>query len=205
MLDEGNDLNMETPAAPPPEESNNRTFLIVGGVFAALIFLTLVCGAVYVLWLGPKLSAQKNTAQATIEAANAQVVQQMTSTAQAALWTPTEQPTDTPLPTDTPVPSTPTGIPSPVVAIDTTTATITSTTDPATLAAMQTQLSQQMTSTAAGAGTVVVAAGTRAIGGQGMPATGFFDQVALPTLIILTVALVAVIFLARRLRKAPTK
>jgi hypothetical protein len=202
MLDEGNDLNMETPAAPPPEESNNRTFLIVGGIFAALIFLTLVCGAVYVLWLGPKLSAQKNTAQATIEAANAQVVQQMTSTAQAALWTPTEPPTDTPLPTNTSVPSTPTGIPSPVVAISTTTETVTSTSDPATLAAMQTQLSQQMTSTAGGA---AVAVGTRAIGGQGMPATGFFDQVALPTLIILTVALVAVIFLARRLRKAPTK
>jgi hypothetical protein len=73
--------------------------------------------------------------------------------------------------------------------------TKTPTADPATLSAMQTQLSQQMTSTA-------VALGTLAIGGEGMPATGFFDQVGLPGLIILTLALVVVIFLARRLRKA---
>ncbi len=84
---------LETPEAPPPEESNNRTFLIVGGIFAALIFLTLVCGAVYVLWLGPRLTSQRNAAQATIEAQNAQVVRQMTSTAEAALFTPTPLPT----------------------------------------------------------------------------------------------------------------
>jgi hypothetical protein len=38
-----------------------------------------------------------------------------------------------------------------------------------------------------------------------MPTTGFFDEVGLPTLIILAVALIAVIFLARRMRKAPSK
>ncbi len=57
MLDEGNNPNLETPEAPPPEESNNRTFLIVGGIFAALIFLTLVCGAVYALWYLPSHTA----------------------------------------------------------------------------------------------------------------------------------------------------
>jgi hypothetical protein len=199
MLDEGNDVNLETPSAPPPEESNNRTFLVVGGIFAALIFLTLVCGAIWFFWLSPKLSAQKNASQASIETQNAQVIAQMTSTAEAALFTPTLLPSDTPFPTDTTIPVTDTVAPSPVVALDTPTSTDTPTTDPATLAAMQTQLSGQMTSTAA------LALGTRGIGGQGMPTTGFFDQVALPTLIILTVALVAVIFLARRLRKAPSK
>ena len=59
MLDEGNNDNLETPEAQPPEESNNRTFLIVGGIFAALIFLTLVCGAIYVLYLGPRLHRTK--------------------------------------------------------------------------------------------------------------------------------------------------
>jgi hypothetical protein len=202
MLDEGNDVNLETPSAPPPEESNNRTFLIVGGIFAALIFLTLVCGAIYFFWLLPRQNAQTNSLQASRETQNAQVMEQMTSTAQAALFTATLQPSDTPLPTDTLAPVTDTVAPSPVVALDTPTFTDTPTTDPATLAAMQTQLAGQMTSTAAGAlGTL----GTRAIGGQGMPTTGFFDQVALPTLIILTVALIAVIFLARRLRKAPSK
>jgi hypothetical protein len=191
MLDEGNDLNMETPEAPPPEESNNRAFLIVGGIFAALIVLTLLCIAGYVLWLGPRLSAQKNAAQATIQAANALVVQQMTSTAQAALWTPTALPTS--IPTNTAIPVLPKASATPVVALSSPTYTVTS--DTSTLVAMQTQLAIQMTSTA-------FAKGTRAIG---MPSTGFFDEVGLPSLVILTLALVAVIFLARRLRRAPAK
>jgi hypothetical protein len=199
MLDEGNDINPETPEtpeAPLPEESGNRTFIIVGGILGALIFLTLLVGAAYVLWLGPRLTAQRNAAQATIEAENAQIAQQMTSTAGAALWTPTLLPTFTPSPTQTVAPKTPTVNPTPVVAAGTSTKTPTA--DPATLAAMQTQLAQQMTSTA-------VALGTRAIGGEGMPATGFFDQVGLRGLIILTLALVVIIFLARRLRKASSK
>ena len=191
MLDEGNDLNVETPEAPPPEESNNRAFLIVGGIFAALILLTLVCGAGYVFWLGPRLSAQKNAAQATIQAGNALVVQQMTSTAKAALWTPTAPPTSTP--TNTAIPVLPKPSATPVVALSSPTYTVTS--DTSTLVAMQTQLAVQMTSTA-------MANGTKAIG---MPTTGFFDEVGLPSLVILTLALVAVIFLARRLRGAPAK
>lgn len=210
MLDEGNDLNLEnpenlenleTPEAPLPEESNNRTFLIVGGVFAALIFLTLVCGAIYVLWLGPRLASQRNSAQATIEAGNAQIVQQMTSTANAALWTPTSPPTNTPVNTDTPLP-TPLNSPTPIIAAAGA-ETATPTTDPATLQAMQTQLAQQITATAFAqinpTGTIMFAASTA------IPRTGFFDQVGLPGLIILTLALIAVIFLSRRMRKSPSK
>jgi hypothetical protein len=202
MLDEGNNANLESPEAPPPEESNNRTFLIVGGIFAALIFLTLVCGAVYVLWLGPRLTSQRNAAQATIEAKNAKVIMEMTSTAEAALFTPTSQPTLTP--TKTPVPTVaPVNSPTPVIASGAAgvgTATATPTSDPAVLIAMQTQLAQQMTATSA---LISGAALTPAVGA--MPKTGFFDQVGLPSLVILTLALVAVIFLARRLRKTPTK
>jgi hypothetical protein len=201
MLDEGND-NLETPDAPPPEESSNRTFLIVGGIFAALIFLTLVCGAVYVLWLGPRLATTRNATQAAIEAQNAQVIAQMTSTAEAALFTPTMLPS--PTPTNTPVPTNtqvvPAESPTPVIAVGAAaeTATPTPTSDPATLAAMQTQLAVQMTSTALLRGAEV----TPAVGA--MPKTGFFDQVV-PGLLILTLALIAVIFLARRLRKTSHK
>ena len=68
MLDEGNNPNMmETPEAPPPEEKNNRTFLVVGGIMAGLVFLTLVCMAVYFLVIASRLNAQKTSAQATIE------------------------------------------------------------------------------------------------------------------------------------------
>ncbi len=199
MLDEGSTFNnMETPDAPPPEEKSNRTFLIVGGVMAGLVFLTLVCMAVYFLVIAPRIAAQKNAALATIEAGNAQAIQQLTATAQAALWTPTLPPnTPVPLQTNTPI-SNPSTV-TPVIAILLNTATQTATTNPATLVAMQTQLAAQMTSTAA------AAQGTRGIGGQGMPTTGFFDEVGLPSLIILALALVAVIFLARRMRKSPAK
>jgi hypothetical protein len=200
MLDEGNNNNLETPEAPPPEESNNRTFLIVGGIFAALIFLTLVCGAVYVLYLGPRLTSQRNAAQATIEARNAQVVFQMTSTAEAALFTPTSRPTSTPTKTAVPV-VVAVNSPTPVIANVGVTETATPTSDPATLIAMQTQLAQQMTSTSVLLSGAALTPGAAAA----MPKTGFFDQVGLPSLVILTLALIAVIFLARRLRKAPSK
>jgi cobalamin biosynthesis Mg chelatase CobN len=192
MLDEGSDLNLEPSGAPPPEESGNRTFLIVAGVMGGLVLLTLVCIVVYLFVIRPRLSAQNADQQSAIETQNAQQVQILTQTAEALLFTPTLEPSETP--TQTPVPDTPTASSTPVVAMDT--PTITSTSDPATVAAMQTALSQQMTATAEK---------TRGVGGQGMPATGFFDEVGLPTLIILAVALVVVIFLARRLRKAPAK
>jgi hypothetical protein len=203
MLDESNDINMETPAAPPPEESNNRTFLIVGGIMAGLVFLTLVCMAVYFLWLGPKITAQRASSQATVEAGNVQLLQQRTATAEAALWTPTLPPSLTPSNTFTPAPKAATATPTPVLKVSSPTQT--PITDSATLVAMQTQLSVQMTSTAGAVGAAGANAGTRALGGEGMPSTGFFDEVGLPSLVILTLALVAVIFLARRLRKSPAK
>ena len=197
MLDEGNNIdNLETPEAQPPEESNNRTFLIVGGIFAALIFLTLVCGAIYVLYLGPRLTAQRNAAQATIVAGNAQVIQQMTSTAVAALFTPTAKATTKPTNTASVKVA---NSPTPVLALSTSVAaTATPTTDPATLIAMQTQLAVQIASTSIAKGTPA------ALATNVMPKTGFFDQVV-PSLVILTLALIAVIFLARRLRKSPSK
>lgn len=200
MLDEGNAPDtMETPDAPPPEEKSNRTFRTVAGVMAALVLLTLLCAGVYLLVIAPRSKALRNAAQATIEAGNAQSVQQLTSTAQAALQTATLPPTPLPLRTSTSVPKTPVVSPTPVIAIPVSSPAATATTDPATLAAMQTQLSYQMTST------FFVAQGTPGINGQGMPSTGFFDEVGLPSMIILALALVVVILLARRMRKSPTK
>jgi hypothetical protein len=194
MLDESNSLDMmETPDAPPPEEKSNRTFLIVGGVMAGLVFLTLVCMAVYLLVIRPRSSAQNEATQAAIETQNYIAVQQLTSTAQAAQITPTLTPSPLPLQTSTSIPSTPViGSPTPVIAIPLSSPAATATNNPATLAAMQTQLAYQMTSTAAAIN-------------QGMPATGFFDEVGLPSMVILALALLTVIFLARRMRKSPSK
>jgi len=207
MLDEGTNNNLETPEAPPPEESNNRTFLIVGGIFAALIFLTLVGAAIFVLGPLASRTASQRASQTAIVAGNAQVVMQMTSTAKAALWTPTLPPTVAPTDTNTPVPTVaPVNSPTPVIAAPATPATATPTTDPGTLVAMQTQLSAQMTSTAVSA--LVTTPGTPGAfvtPAHKMPKTGFFDQVGLPSLVILTLALLVVIFMARRLRNAPSK
>ncbi|MGZ6346086.1 MAG: hypothetical protein ACXWNC_00750 [Anaerolineales bacterium] len=199
MLDEGNAQNLtETPEAPPPEPKNNRTFWIVGGIMAGLVFLTLVCMAVYFLVLAPRITAQRTAAQATIEAGNAQAVQQLTQTAQAALFSPTPRTSPLPLATGTPVPTLPVASPTPVIAVNTPVSTATN--DPATLAALQTQLAFQMTST----GQAALPTRTTVTGG-GLPTTGFFDEIGLPTMIILAVALIAVIFLARRMRKSPSK
>lgn len=195
MLDEGDALNlMDTPEAPPPEEKSNRTFLIVGGIMAGLVFLTLVCMAIYyfAIYRPSRNQTQNDATQAVmIETQNAQSIQNATLTAQAFLWTPTLPPA-----TATPPPL-PTGSPTPVIAMGTPLASATS--DPAVLYAAQTQLAIQLTSTA------YALLPTRGLGGDGMPSTGFFNDVGLPTMIILAVALVVVIFLARRMRKAPVK
>ena len=203
MLDEGNAPNlMDAPETPPTGEKSNRTFLIVGGVMAGLVFLTLVCMAVYFLVIAPRTNTQAKATSVARETGNAQLAQRATMTAQAAKWTPTVPATPLPLKTGTSVPKTPTNSPTPVIAANTQAST--STTDPATLVAMQTQLSFQLTSTAE----MALTSAAQTAGANitpSMPTTGFFDEVGLPSMIILAVALVAVIFLARRMRKSPSK
>jgi hypothetical protein len=201
MLNEDNNVNPNDPTITPPEESSNRTFLIVGGVMAGLVFVTLVCMGIYLLVIRPGQTAKTQGTQTAVARQNAQNIQQNTQTAGAALWTPTLVPSNTPVntSTNTSVPAiinTPTFTRTSVVVVNTPSST--PTTDPATAIAMQTQLAAAMTATAS-------AAGTRGIGGEGMPTTGFADQVGLPTLIILAVALLVIIFVARRLRRAPAK
>jgi len=189
MLDDSSSPNMETPDGRPPEEKSNRTFLTVSLVLGGLVLLTIICMGVYFLVIAPRLSAQKTASQATIEAGNAQVVQQLTSTAQAALWTQTPQTTPLLLQTGTTVQGIATVTNTPVIALPLSSPAATNTSDPATLVAMQTRLASNLTQT-------VIA------GSQGMPTTGFFDEVGLPSMIILGLALVSVIFLARRMRKS---
>jgi cytoskeletal protein RodZ len=199
MLDEGNTPNlMETPDAPPPEERSNRTFWIVGGIMAGLVFLTLICMAVYFLVIRPRSTTSSSATQAAIGTQNAQNIQNVTLTAQAGAWTATVPATPIPLKTATTAPTTVPASPTPVIAPLSSPAA-TETTDPATLAAMQTELAFQLTST------FFSAHPTPGFGGTGMPSTGFFDEVGLPSYVILTLALVIVILLARRMRKPSIK
>ncbi len=213
MLDEpvnpNDDMNEgfnEEPAEEevPAERSNNRTFWLVGGILGLLILLGLGCLAAYVFYLGPRMAAQRSTSSQATASANAVVMQQLTATAQAALWTPTTQPTATS--TKTAIPTIAKASATPVVAQNTLVPTNTGSSGDATLAFLQTQLSTQMTATAAaqkGGGGAGTPGGTQ--GGGGLAQTGFFDEVGLPSLVVLTLALLVVIFLARRLRSSPAR
>lgn len=176
-------MNSDDPSdfdAPPPEESSNRTFLIAAGILGGIVLLSIACLAGYALLVLPSQRAGQQQAATAQAAQNLQVAQALTATAQALTF-PTA--TVTPPPTQTPL-----------IAQATATATATvSTPDPATatVAAALTQaalaqLTHMPTSTA-------------------LPGTGLADQYGAPGLVILGMALIGVIFLARRLRAAPTR
>jgi cytoskeletal protein RodZ len=166
--------------APPPEETSNRTFLIAAGILGGIVLLSIACLAGYALLILP---SQRNTQQqaATAQAVqNLQVAKALTATSEALSF-PTA--TETPPPTQTPV----------IAQATATTMAVTNTADPATATvaaaltlAAQAQLTHVPTSTA-------------------LPGTGFADQYGAPGLVIMGMALIGVIFLARRLRVGPAR
>ena len=206
MLEDSNLPNPEIPdpepglepaAEPAPEvqleEKGNRTFLVIGSIFAGLIFLTLVCAAIYFLLIRPRTQSAQTAQEATLSAQRLEQAQALTATAEAsaaALALPNQTNTSMPAATLTPV----VVLSTPAVVVSTSAAPPTS--DPAALVAMQTQLAAQMTQTA---GPLV----TSSAGGTGpLPTTGFFDEVGLPLMVLLTFALLGVILVARRMRKS---
>ncbi len=183
------DFGESTPPGEPPEDKkpSNRNFFVALGILGGIFLLIAAALVVVVLYVLPGRNAQR-TAQTTAQlAANTATAQFATDEALRAiqLLTPsaTLQPTNTPLlptPSNTPV----------VAPISTSTPTSTSVTDAqrATLSAQQTQL-------ASGKFTATVIATSTAL-----PSAGFADEVGLPGLFGLALALILIIFLARRLR-----
>ena len=163
--------------APPPEESSNRTFLVAAGILGGIVLLSIACLAGYALLVLPTQRASQEQAATAAAVQNEQVAQALTATA-AALAFPTA--TLTPLPTQTPV------IAQPTVASTATADPATATVAAALTQAALAQLTHVPTSTA-------------------LPATGIADEFPGPTLVIVAMALVAVIFLARRMRSVPTR
>lgn len=161
--------------APPPEESSNRTFLVAAGILGGIVLLSIACLAGYALLIRPSARAGEAQAATAQAVQNQQVAQALTATAGALTF-----PTSTPLPTQTPV------IAQPTVASTSTPDPATATVAAALTQAAQAQLTHVPTSTA-------------------LPATGIADEYGAPGLVIAGMALVAVIFLARRLRAVPTR
>jgi hypothetical protein len=179
---EGEDLNYDEAEA-PPEESSNRTFLIVAGILGGIVLLSLICVAVIVLVYLPQRATQDD-AQSAAQTQQAQINEALTLTALSFELSLTPQPSTTPLPTDTSVVAQPSA---------TSTSQFTGTPDPATSTVI--------------AGLTQVAGSTTTIfpTSTALPTSGFADEVGLPGLMVAAVVLVAVIFLARRLRVAPTQ
>jgi hypothetical protein len=183
MFDQGNDPNLTpTDTQPPAEEGNNRTFLIAAGILAGVVFLSIVCLAIYALVIGPRTAANRAAQQATLEAHNLQIGQAMTATAEVAAWTPTALP---PLPTATGTPVVAQALASPTSMYDSLTAT---------MAALYTQAAiSQLTPT------------STLVAPLSLPKGGFADEFGIPGLVMMAAVLLVVIFLARRLRTSPIR
>lgn len=180
-MDNYDDLDTFDDDADVPEESNNRIFLIIAGVLGGLILIVLLCvGAYVILNRNPPGQANEATAQALATIQEATVQAALTQTAIVLIQTQTAQATSTILPTSTPV-------------IAEASATPTETQNPATATV--------------GAAFTQIAASTQTIipTSTALPNTGFADDVGIPGMFALALALVVVIFLVRRLRATPAQ
>ena len=171
----------------PAEESSNRNFFIIAGILIGIVCLSAVGLGYYALRVLPQQAnlraAQESTNVAQLVDAN----QTMTAFAQSEILSQTPLATATLPATNTPpvAQASPTG---------TLAAGAASTSDPqtATVAAALTQAAQaQLTVTFLPTSTA-------------LPTSGFADEAGLPGLVAMTIALVVVILLARRLRATPT-
>lgn len=167
----------------PPEESSNRTFLIAAGILGGIVLLSIACLAGYALLILPGQRTGQLEEESVLATQNAQVNEALTATGVAFNLSQTPQATDTQAPTNTPVVALPTATVTPETTF---------TPDPATAT-----VAAGLTAVAASTGTVFPTS-------TALPSSGFADEVGLPGLVIAAMVLVAVIFLARRLRASPT-
>jgi len=170
----------------PEESSSNRTFVMAAVGLGALLILSMACLAAYALWWAPR---QKEAAKITEDA----IAMQNTSVAgtQTVEAAGTAEDTVPPTAAETATPS-PTITPTQVVVLPTNTPTeflTLSSLEPGTAtAAAQATLDAEM---GGGGGTPTATA---------LPVTGFADEVGIPALFMLSVVLLAVIFVARGIR-----
>jgi hypothetical protein len=178
---EGDDMTTLDDAQ-PPEESGNKTFLIVAAGLGLFVLLSIVCIAGYYWFVLRPQTNDRKAAQATLVAQNVAVDQALTAKAQENLIQQTALAATTPTASNTPPFEQATATATAVVIFDPQTATVAA-------ALTQAALAQQAV---AGLPTSTL-----------VPNTGFVDDVGAPGLVIMAIALVVVILLARRLRASP--
>ncbi len=183
-MNEGDEFNYDTA---PPEESSNRTFLIAAGILGGIVLLSIACLAGYALFILPGQRASNATAANAQATTNAQIQNALTATMQAQI-----------LPSATPITPSPTSVLAlPLLATSGAISAgfVTNTPDPATAT-----VAAALTQAQAAQLTVVVQVQPTA---SLMPGTGIADEYGLPGLVMMGLAFVIVILLARRLRSVP--
>lgn len=184
-FDEESNFDNSGEAPLPEEANNNRTFMIAVGILGGIILISVAClGAVYVFGRNRTNTAQQTQVAGAVDVTatvNALMNQALTATFDASILPTT---TSTPLPSATaPVSvASPTKTPDPALAgFDSTSVAKTATIGAAYTQAALAQLTVVSTTTA-------------------LPNTGFADDVGLPGLVVMALAFMIVILLARRLR-----
>jgi hypothetical protein len=172
---------VEEEAGPPPEESSNRPFIIVAAILGGIMLLSLLCVAGYALFVLPRRGDLRASYTSTAIAQQTAIALSAQQTKEANAIPPTwtkAPPTPTTPPTRTPV----------VAAGGTATPTISAEDRQATIAAMLTEAA-----VTAGAKSPTPTSAT-------LPVGGIFDDWNPGLIIGLSLVLVAVIIVARRLR-----
>ncbi len=187
------DLN-GTEAPPPPNGPDNRGFILAVSILGGLFLIALLIMGGYLAMQIPKNRAQQSTRVAQINFANTSTVSALTQVATQLVKSPTPVPPTATVTRTATATATATLQPTftPVLAIATSTQmpvqTITLEPRTATVSALLTQAAQaQQTGTALPTSTA-------------LPKTGIAEDMRLPSLLGLTLILLAVIFVARRLR-----
>ncbi|MBN8657295.1 MAG: hypothetical protein J0M11_16305 [Anaerolineae bacterium] len=183
----------------PEESNNNRTFLIAAGILGGIILIAVAClGGIFLLNRNntAQAEAQAVAATQTAEAAFSGVGPALTATAEAAI-----QPTATLEPTQTSV-----------VNVATVTATLDPNATPESAIAAAGEGTPAAGTPAAATATVGAALTQAAIAQltivpttTALPNTGFADEVGIPGLIVMSLAFIIVILMARRLRFNPSR
>lgn len=171
----------------PEESNNNRTFMIAVSILGGIILISVAC-LVGVYLFGRNRTTNTQLAQANSEAATATAAafinQALTATFEGLVSLPTT--TSTPVPTAVVKAATATTTQDPSV--------VSSAADAAgTPAAATATVGAALTQAAAAQQTIVVTT-------TALPTTGFADEFGLPGMVVMTLAFVIVILLARKLR-----
>ena len=199
MSENPSSFDLNGTEAPPPNSSgpDNKSFILVVSILVGVFLIAALGMAAYVLGVVlPKNKAQ-STQAAQINFANTATVSALTQIASLAIKSSTPvlptataslvpSNTATLKPTSTPVLAVATNTPAPLKE---------NTVDPrtATVSALLTQAALAQTGSPSPTVTVT-----------GLPKTGFAEDIGFPSLLGLTLLLIVVIFVVRRLRASPS-